>query len=87
MLTRVEQNDATPQTSEKRGRGRPRKNPESSTPKLAYDGPKRGRGRPRKIVSETSPEAVTPSGPKRGRGRPRKDSGMEISPQIAKIIR
>lgn len=86
-MTRVEQNDATPQTSEKRGRGRPRKHPEISTPKLAYDGPKRGRGRPRKIVSETSPEVATPSGPKRGRGRPRKDSGMEISWQIVITMR
>ncbi|CAG7924170.1 unnamed protein product [Penicillium olsonii] len=66
---------ATPQTTEKRGRGRPRKNPEDLTPKPAYDGPKRGRGRPRKIVSETDAEAVTPSGPKKGRGRPRKESG------------
>ena len=75
-LTDMEQVDAVPQTGEKRGRGRPRKYPLSSTPKPASDAPKRGRGRPRKIVSEPVPEAVTPSGPKRGRGRPRKDSSM-----------
>ncbi|KAJ5834839.1 hypothetical protein N7447_000865 [Penicillium robsamsonii] len=70
--------DATPQTGEKRGRGRPRKYPESSTPKPASDAPKRGRGRPRKIVSETETEVIAPAGPKRGRGRPRKDSGDAI---------
>jgi AT hook motif. len=75
-LTSLEQVDATPQTGAKRGRGRPRKYPETSTPKPASDAPKRGRGRPRKIVSESEPAVVTPSGPKRGRGRPRKDLGM-----------
>ncbi|KAJ5384742.1 High mobility group HMG-I/HMG-Y [Penicillium concentricum] len=78
--------DATPQTGEKRGRGRPRKYPESSTPKPASDAPKRGRGRPRKIVSEPEPEVVAPAGPKRGRGRPRKDSGdaTPVTPKIKK---
>ncbi|KAJ5208736.1 hypothetical protein N7449_003115 [Penicillium cf. viridicatum] len=78
--------DATPQTGEKRGRGRPRKYPETSTPKPASDAPKRGRGRPRKIVSEPEPAVVTPSGPKRGRGRPRKDSGdaKPVTPKIKK---
>lgn len=76
-LTSLEQVDATPETGEKRGRGRPRKYPATSTPKPASDAPKRGRGRPRKIVSEPAPAVVTPSGPKRGRGRPRKDSGMQ----------
>ncbi|KAJ5774074.1 hypothetical protein N7457_008970 [Penicillium paradoxum] len=78
--------EATPQTSEKRGRGRPRKYPEGSTPKPASDGPKRGRGRPRKIVSELEVESATPSGPKRGRGRPRKDpaSATPATPKIKK---
>lgn len=76
ILIESEQSAATPQTGEKRGRGRPRKNPETATPKPAYDGPKRGRGRPRKLTSETQPEALTPGGSKKGRGRPRKDSGM-----------
>ncbi|KAJ5173033.1 hypothetical protein N7492_005626 [Penicillium capsulatum] len=68
----------TPQTGEKRKRGRPRKNPAESTPKPA-DGPKRGRGRPRKIVSEeeaaAAAAAAAAQGPKRGRGRPRKEPG------------
>ncbi|KAJ5163404.1 High mobility group HMG-I/HMG-Y [Penicillium coprophilum] len=78
--------EATPQTIEKRGRGRPRKYPESSTPKPDPDAPKRGRGRPRKIVSEQESEAVVPAGPKRGRGRPRKDSGdaTPVTPKIKK---
>lgn len=70
---------ATPQTGEKRKRGRPRKNPEASTPKPA-DGPKRGRGRPRKVVSKAdhaaaaAAAAASPAA-KRGRGRPRKEPG------------
>ncbi|KAI2713460.1 hypothetical protein CBS147332_5200 [Penicillium roqueforti] len=76
--------DVTPETGEKRGRGRPRKNPESSAPKPVSDAPKRGRGRPRKIVSEPEPEVVAPTGPKRGRGRPRKDSG-DATPVTSKI--
>ncbi|KXG47056.1 High mobility group, HMG-I/HMG-Y [Penicillium griseofulvum] len=77
--------DTTPQT-EKRGRGRPRKYPESSTPKPDPDAPKRGRGRPRKIVSELEPQVVATAGPKRGRGRPRKDSGdaTPVTPKIKK---
>lgn len=76
-LTSLGQVDATPQIGEKRGRGRPRKYPATSTPKPASETPKRGRGRPRKIVSEPAPAVVTSPGPKRGRGRPRKNSGME----------
>ncbi|KAJ5294177.1 hypothetical protein PENANT_c028G06149 [Penicillium antarcticum] len=75
--------EVTPQTGEKRGRGRPRKYPEGETPKPpASDGPKRGRGRPRKVAAESEPEteAVTPSIPKRGRGRPRKDTVSETVP-------
>ncbi|KAJ5130321.1 High mobility group HMG-I/HMG-Y [Penicillium bovifimosum] len=78
--------DVIPQSSEKRGRGRPRKYPIDSTPKPVPDGPKRGRGRPRKIVSEQEPEVATPSVPKRGRGRPRKepDSTTPVTPKIKK---
>lgn len=47
----------------KRGRGRPRKDPNAVVVPAA---PKRGRGRPRKEVAEVV-------APKRGRGRPRKD--------------
>ncbi|CAI7601235.1 unnamed protein product [Penicillium bialowiezense] len=77
---------STPQTGEKRGRGRPRKNPEAVTPKPANDGPKRGRGRPRKTAPEAKPEAATPSSSKKGRGRPRKDSGDAVSatPEVKK---
>ncbi|KAJ5675520.1 hypothetical protein N7462_008417 [Penicillium macrosclerotiorum] len=68
----------TPQTGEKRKRGRPRKFPEGQTPKPT-DGPKRGRGRPRKVVSESdlaaAAAAAEAAGPKRGRGRPRKEPG------------
>ncbi|KAJ5579841.1 Thymocyte nuclear protein 1 [Penicillium hispanicum] len=72
---------ATPQTGEKRKRGRPRKNPQDSTPKPA-DGPKRGRGRPRKVVSEAdlaaaAATAAASPATKRGRGRPRKEPGTE----------
>lgn len=74
-----QQLEATPQTDEKRGRGRPRKNPESATPKpAASDGPKRGRGRPRKTATVTESDVVTPASAKRGRGRPRKEPGMEV---------
>ncbi|KAJ5096000.1 High mobility group HMG-I/HMG-Y [Penicillium alfredii] len=66
---------ATPQTGEKRKRGRPRKYPDGSTPKPASDGPKRGRGRPRKVVSETQTGTTPSPGPKKGRGRPRKEPG------------
>jgi hypothetical protein len=69
----------TPEIGEKRGRGRPRKISESTTPKPASEGPKRGRGRPRKSVAEAEPEVVTPSAAKRGRGRPRKEPGMVFS--------
>ncbi|KAL2870237.1 PUA-like domain-containing protein [Aspergillus lucknowensis] len=61
----------TPATGEKRGRGRPRKYPEGSTP-VRPEGPKRGRGRPPKDPStKASPKPKTPSST-RGRGRPRK---------------
>ncbi|KAJ6055350.1 hypothetical protein N7499_006386 [Penicillium canescens] len=83
--------EVTPQTGEKRGRGRPRKYPEGSTSKPpASDGPERGRGRPRKVVAESEPdagpEATTPSAPKRGRGRPRKETVSETvaTPEIKK---
>ncbi|KAJ5748796.1 uncharacterized protein N7511_010492 [Penicillium nucicola] len=81
--------DVTPQTGEKRGRGRPRKYPEGETPKPpASDGPKRGRGRPRKIAVQSEPETepATPLVPKRGRGRPRKDtvSVTVATPEIKK---
>lgn len=67
----------SPQTGEKRKRGRPRKTPEESTPK-ASDEPKRGRGRPRKVLSEAdlAAAAAASSAVKRGRGRPRKEPGM-----------
>jgi hypothetical protein len=77
---------ATPQTGEKRKRGRPRKYPEGTFPKPSTDGPKRGRGRPRKILTEeetaaaaAQKEALAAEGPKRGRGRPRKEPGMFLS--------
>ncbi|KAJ5895155.1 hypothetical protein N7495_006846 [Penicillium taxi] len=67
------------ETSEKRGRGRPRKNPEAATPLLPpseLDTPKRGRGRPPKspAVAATAAAAKTStnSSTKRGRGRPPK---------------
>ncbi|KAJ6084148.1 High mobility group HMG-I/HMG-Y [Penicillium sp. IBT 16267x] len=76
--------EATPQTGEKRKRGRPRKYPEGTFPKPSTDGPKRGRGRPRKILTEeesaaaaAQKEASAADGPKRGRGRPRKEPGTE----------
>ena len=47
-------------TGEKRKRGRPRKYPESATPKPP-PGPKRGRGRPRKDASEKSPYNILDS--------------------------
>lgn len=77
---------ATPQTGEKRKRGRPRKYPEGTFPKPSTDGPKRGRGRPRKILTEeesaaaaAQKEASAAEGPKRGRGRPRKEPGRFLS--------
>ena len=60
-------------SGEKRGRGRPRKNPEDTTsakPKTAAT-PGRGRGRPRKDPASATP--TKPATPGRGRGRPRKD--------------
>ncbi len=53
--------------TEKKGRGRPRK--EVDTSEMVESGEKRGRGRPRKIVDETE---IVEIGEKRGRGRPRK---------------
>ena len=73
----------------KRGRGRPRKNPEAP-PKPPKDpnAPKRGRGRPRKNPVDAKPRATSAaapvavpaaaaSGEKRGRGRPRKNPAPE----------
>ena len=65
----------------KRGRGRPRKNPDAPPkPTKDPDAPKRGRGRPRKnppsepVETKRKPKAAAPAsdGVKRGRGRPRK---------------
>ncbi|RJE18776.1 AT DNA binding protein [Aspergillus sclerotialis] len=63
---------------EKRGRGRPRKNPEAAPPKPATPGPKRGRGRPPKdpadrATPKATPKITTPDGVRRGRGRPKKN--------------
>ncbi|KAL2827439.1 PUA-like domain-containing protein [Aspergillus cavernicola] len=75
---------ATPAAGEKRGRGRPRKYPQGSTP-ARPEGPKRGRGRPPKNPSVTAtpkatPKAATksttPSSSSRGRGRPKKSTGQ-----------
>ncbi|KAF2159306.1 hypothetical protein M409DRAFT_30183 [Zasmidium cellare ATCC 36951] len=60
----------------KRGRGRPRKNPQEPPPQ-ASAAPKRGRGRPPKNPSQISTQVTQTSQtdtPKRGRGRPRKDA-------------
>ncbi|MFQ6724117.1 MAG: iron-sulfur cluster assembly scaffold protein [Clostridia bacterium] len=54
-------------STEKRGRGRPRKIVDES--QVVEVGEKRGRGRPRK---EVDPNLVVEIGEKRGRGRPRK---------------
>ncbi|KAL4946684.1 hypothetical protein BDV06DRAFT_218148 [Aspergillus oleicola] len=64
---------ATPATAEKKGRGRPRKYPEGSTP-ARPEGPKRGRGRPRKDPATTGAPKAAPksSTPGKGRGRPKK---------------
>ncbi|KAF3386860.1 Thymocyte nuclear protein 1 [Penicillium rolfsii] len=66
----------SPQTGEKRKRGRPRKSIEEPIPKPS-DEPKRGRGRPRKVLSEAdlAKAAAAAASPamKRGRGRPRKE--------------
>ncbi|KAL4796786.1 DUF55-domain-containing protein [Aspergillus venezuelensis] len=74
---------ATPATGEKRGRGRPRKYPEGSTP-VRSEGPKRGRGRPRKDPAAAgTPKATSKSNtPGRGRGRPKKYPG-ESTPTAA----
>ncbi|KAL4885553.1 PUA-like domain-containing protein [Aspergillus karnatakaensis] len=62
----------TPATGEKKGRGRPRKNPDAPTP-ARPEGPKRGRGRPRKNpAAAATPKPKTPGSATRGRGRPRK---------------
>ncbi|KAL3466005.1 PUA-like domain-containing protein [Aspergillus heterothallicus] len=66
----------TPATGEKRGRGRPRKYPEGSTP-APREGPKRGRGRPPKDpAAKATPKPKTPTGSSRGRGRPKKNPGQ-----------
>lgn len=75
----------SPQTGDKRKRGRPRKNPEDLTPKKPEtDGPKRGRGRPKKILTAAqvaaAEAAAATAGPKKGRGRPRKEPGSKITP-------
>ncbi|KAL4867363.1 hypothetical protein BDV12DRAFT_171529 [Aspergillus spectabilis] len=70
---------ATTETAEKKGRGRPRKYPEGSTP-ARPEGPKRGRGRPRKNASvAATPRPKTPGSSTRGRGRPKK-SGVDATP-------
>lgn len=70
---------------EKRGRGRPRKNPiqENSVPVMNEEisEPKRGRGRPRKTPLSVNPVPVVEQEnleAKRGRGRPRKNPLPEI---------
>ena len=72
----------TPATSvEKKGRGRPRKDPASEgkdkvTPQNSHESNsqevKRGRGRPRKVDVQSTPT------PQRGRGRPRKDVNVSL---------
>ncbi|KAL2814319.1 PUA-like domain-containing protein [Aspergillus granulosus] len=75
IATGADSSLATPTTGEKRGRGRPRKYPEGSTP-APREGPKRGRGRPPKNpAAQASPKPKTPTGSSRGRGRPRKTTG------------
>lgn len=78
----------TPKSGEKRGRGRPRKNPEDMTPKQTSDGPKRGRGRPRKVLTEAEAKAAEAAAaeaaarPKKGRGRPPKAPGTKKTTPI-----
>ncbi len=67
QATEVNSTATIEETSEKRGRGRPRKIVDES--EVVEVGEKRGRGRPRKEIVET--EEVE-AGEKRGRGRPRK---------------
>ncbi|KAJ5376783.1 hypothetical protein N7509_013669 [Penicillium cosmopolitanum] len=79
---------SSPQTGEKRKRGRPRKSTDDVTPnakKVApSDGSKRGRGRPKKILTPAqtaaAEKAAANAGPKKGRGRPRKEPGTETTP-------
>ncbi|KAL4804273.1 PUA-like domain-containing protein [Aspergillus unguis] len=77
--TTTTSNPATPATGEKRGRGRPRKYPEGSTP-VRPEGPKRGRGRPRKDPADrVTPKKSTPGSSSRGRGRPKKYPSLDDS--------
>ena len=72
--------DIIPETQgepQKRGRGRPRKNP--IVVEEVEEQPKRGRGRPRK--NPINVEEVE-NKPKRGRGRPRKERPEELSEDI-----
>jgi len=77
-----------PLVEEKRGRGRPRKNPIEQRSKPVDDFPveeKRGRGRPRKNPIEQQSKPVDDSPllqEKRGRGRPRKTVESEIQTKI-----
>ncbi|CAD6339868.1 unnamed protein product [Miscanthus lutarioriparius] len=88
-----------PAPGQKRGRGRPRKNPDLAPSALipAFQGPKRGRGRPRKnaldpVASSPSPlqgasAPLPPSGVKRGRGRPRKDALVPVRSSFSQLLK
>ncbi|CAD6339854.1 unnamed protein product [Miscanthus lutarioriparius] len=88
-----------PAPGQKRGRGRPRKNPDLAPSALipAFQGPKRGRGRPRKnaldpVASSPSPlqgasAPPPPSGVKRGRGRPRKDALVPVRSSFSQLLK
>ncbi|KAF7715784.1 AT-hook transcription factor [Penicillium ucsense] len=81
-IEEITKSGTSPQTGEKRKRGRPRKTPDEVT--KSSDEPKRGRGRPRKVLSETeiaaAAAAAASPGIKRGRGRPRKEPGTTAQP-------
>lgn len=71
-------------SDDKKGRGRPRKNPKDMTPKQSNDDtPKRGRGRPKKVLTEEEAKAAEAKAaeiaarPKKGRGRPPKAPGTK----------
>lgn len=67
-------------SGEKRGKGRPRKDPENAMPakpKPATTTPGRGRGRPRNDPASATP--TKPATPGRGRGRPPKDPSEKSS--------
>ncbi|KAJ5980400.1 hypothetical protein N7481_007698 [Penicillium waksmanii] len=80
-------NASSPQTGEKRKRGRPRKSPDEVKPTAKATpsgGATRGRGRPKKILTAAqtaaAAKAAANAGPKRGRGRPRKEPSTETTP-------